>query len=217
MPFSPVKVLLVDDHQIVLDSLSMLLSTCDEVQIVGNATSGARALTILELKEADILITDQRMPGMSGTDLCLQVRRRFPKVRIMMLSMAEDAAQIKEAIKAGVMGYVLKKADAAELIRAIRIVADGKKYFSEEVILELASAAGENLDDGRPETISRLTSREMEVLCLIAKEFSTNEIAEKLFISVPTVETHRRNLFQKLEVKSAVGVALYAIRHNLID
>jgi DNA-binding NarL/FixJ family response regulator len=217
MPFSPVKVLLVDDHQIVLDSLSMLLSSSDEVQIVGNATSGTKALTILEFKEVDVLITDQRMPGMSGTDLCLQVRRRFPKIRTIMLSMAEDANHIKEAIQAGVMGYVLKKADAAELLRSIRTVAGGKKYFSEEVILELASAAGENMNENRPDAISRLTSREMEVLCLIAKEYSTSEIAEKLFISVPTVETHRRNLFQKLEVKSAVGVALYAIRHNLID
>lgn len=217
MPFSPVRVLLVDDHQIVLDSLSMLLSTCDEVQIVGNATSGMQALSILEVQDTDIVVTDQRMPGMSGTDLCFQIRQRFPSVNVMMLSMAEDAGQIKEAIKAGVMGYVLKKADAAELIKAIRIVGSGRKYFSEEVILELASVSGENIPEGRPETIARLTAREMEILRLIAKEYSTSEIAEKLFISVPTVETHRRNLFQKLDVKSAVGVALFAIRHNLID
>jgi DNA-binding NarL/FixJ family response regulator len=130
--------------------------------------------------------------------------------------MAEDAGHIRDAIKAGVNGYILKKTGKEELQKAINKILEGKKYYSEAVIDELAATAGDDLNDAQPETIEHLTAREIEILKLISKEKSTAEIAEELFISVSTVETHRANLMKKLSVKSAIGMVKFALKHQLV-
>jgi DNA-binding NarL/FixJ family response regulator len=131
--------------------------------------------------------------------------------------MAEDAYHIREALRAGVHGYVLKRATKEELEKAVEKIMTGKKYYSEAVIDELASSPDDDYNNARPETIEHLTTRELEILKLITMEFSTSEIAEKLFISVATVETHRGNLMKKLCVKSAIGMAKFALKHGLVD
>lgn len=130
--------------------------------------------------------------------------------------MAEDATYIREAIKAGINGYILKKSGREELEKAIYTLMTGRKYYSEAVIEELSFSATDDLNDSQPNTILHLTSREIEVIKLIANEFSSNEIAKVLCISMPTVESHRRNLMQKLNVKSIAGVVKYAMRHGLV-
>lgn len=210
------KVLLVDDHQIVLDSLSLLLSSFEGLSVAGAYTDGRQALQYYQEHGADIVITDMRMPGFSGVELCSDIRRFDPDVKVLMLTMVEDVKQIREAIKAGVNGYVLKMADADELLLAIRTILDGRRYYSDEVVIELAVGKDENLTT-KPGTFAKLTLRELEILRLVGKEMSTNEIAEKLFISVPTVETHRRNLMQKIGAKSVVGMVLFAVKHDLLN
>ncbi|WP_435357818.1 LuxR C-terminal-related transcriptional regulator [Emticicia sp. SJ17W-69] len=138
-------------------------------------------------------------------------------LKILLLTMAEDARHIREALRAGVHGYILKKTGKEELHTAILKLMDGKKYYSEAVIEELAATAVEDYNDARPETIEHLTAREIEILKLITQEQSTAEIAEKLFISISTVETHRANLMKKLNVKSAIGMVKFAIKHGLVD
>ncbi len=216
MNASCARVIIVDDHQIVLDSLSLLLGSFDGIQVTGKFTDGHKALLHYQQHGADILITDMRMPNMSGVVLCGEVRKINPDARVLMLTMVEDAKQIREAIKVGVNGYILKMTDAEELLLAIRTVLEGRKYFSEQVVVELAVVKDDAFTN-KTGAFARLTIRELEILRLVAKEFSTTEIADKLFISVPTVETHRRNLMQKIGAKSVVGLVLFAIKHELLD
>ncbi len=210
-----VRLLLVDDHKIVLDSLALLFSSMENIEVVGKLTKPQEVLQFIENQLVDVLISDLQMPEMSGIDLTLQLRNRFPLLKIILLTMVEDAHNIREAIRAGVNGYVLKTTGREELEKAISVVMDGKKFYSEDVISELASEEIEELIAKKPENVSQLTSREIEVLRLIVEELSSNEIAQKLFISLPTVESHRRNLMTKLKVKSSIGMVKYALRHGL--
>lgn len=208
------RILLVDDHQIVLDGLRLLFTTIDNVAIVGALSDCRRVATFLDHEETDIVICDLQMPHMTGIELTLQLRQQHPLIKVLLLTMAEDSKTIREAVRAGVYGYVLKRAGRAELEKAINYLMVGKKYYSDEILDELAASIPAMADDYEP--LAFLTEREIDVLKLIAAEHSTNEIAEKLFISVPTVETHRRHIMQKLGTKSVVGMVKFAMKHGLV-
>lgn len=212
-----IKILLIDDHQVLLDSLRLLFKSIDNVEVVGILNDSRQVAHFLDIQEVDILISDLHIPYLSGIDLTLQLRKTHPALKILLLTMAEDAPHIREALRAGVHGYVLKKTGKDELEKAILKLMEGKKYYSEAVIEELAATADEDFNDARPETIEHLTTREIEVLKLITMEKSTSEIAETLFISISTVETHRAKLMKKLNVKSAIGMVKFAIKHGLVD
>ena len=212
-----IKILLVDDHQIILDSLSLLFSSVQDVEIAGKLNDSREVITFLSNHDVDILVSDLHMPNLNGIDLTLKIRELFPKVKILLLTMEENAISIRDAIQAGINGYILKKSGKEELERAIKTILAGKKYFSEEVIEELTNLNTTDLNDTFIDTIIHLTSREIEIIKLIALELSTNEMADKLFISATTVETHRANIMKKLGVKTSIGVTKYAIKHKLID
>ncbi len=209
------KVLLVDDHLLVLEGLSFLLSSFEGLEVTGTYTDGREAVKHYQQHGADIVITDMRMPSMSGVEVCEQLRQLNPEVKVLILTMMEDGKYVRQAIKNGVNGYVLKMADPEELLLAITTVLKGRQYFSEELVLEFAVDKDEN--HAKKVTSAKLTLRELEILRLVGKEMSTNEIADKLFISVPTVETHRRNLMQKIGAKSVVGMVLFAVKNDLLD
>ncbi|WP_028669038.1 response regulator [Runella zeae] len=211
-----IQIVLVDDHQIIMDGLKYLFESITNVKVVATFTDSRRVVPFLELHpEVDLIVADLHMPHLTGIDLTLQIRHLYPQVKVLLLTMAEDATHIREAVKVGVNGYILKKTSREELEKALKYLMAGKKYYSEEVIDELASSPTDDLNNARPDTIQRLTSREVEVLKLISQEKSTAEIADSLFISVPTVETHRRSLMMKLNAKNVVGLVKYAIRHGL--
>lgn len=213
-----IRVLITDDHQIVLDSLSLLISTIPAMEVVGTLNDSRKVLGFLDTHEIDILVTDLSMPYLSGVALTLQVRQKFPNLKILMLTVSEDAGNIRQAFQAGVSGYVMKKANRAELERALTTVARGEKYFSEAVMRELlspASLAATSNEEIPSEPIA-VTARELEIIRLIAQELSTSEIAERLFISVGTVETHRHNILRKLGVKNAIGIIKYAVKNKLV-
>jgi DNA-binding NarL/FixJ family response regulator len=212
-----IKLILVDDHQVILDSLKLLFKTIENVEVVATLNDSRNVISFLDNEAIDIIISDLHMPYLSGIDLSLKLKDKHPKTKIILLTMAEDALHIREALRAGVDGYVLKKASKEELEKAILQVMDGKKYYSEAVIGELASSPDDDLNNHKAENIEKLTSREIEILKLVTMEYSTSEIAEKLFISVPTVESHRGNLMRKLQVKSAIGMVKYALKHGLVD
>ncbi|CAH0997784.1 Oxygen regulatory protein NreC [Emticicia aquatica] len=212
-----IKILLIDDHQVLLDSLRLLFNSIENVEVVGTLNDSRKVSHFLNDVGVDILVSDLHMPFFSGIDLALQFKKTHPNLKILLLTMAEDAQHIREALRAGVHGYILKKTGKEELHTAILKLMDGKKYYSEAVIEELAATADEDYNDARPETIEHLTAREVEILKLITQEQSTAEIAEKLFISISTVETHRANLMKKLNVKSAIGMVKFAIKHGLVD
>ncbi len=210
----PIRVLLCDDHQIVLDSLSLLIASMTNIEVVGALNDSRKVSDFIEVHDVNVLLTDMSMPFLTGTDLALRVRSDFPHVKILMLTVSEDVETVREAFQAGVSGYVMKTAGKKELEKAIITVAGGEKFFSESVMFKLVSHPGAVEEaDAKPAAV---TTRELEVIKLIAQEMSTSEIAEHLFVSVGTVETHRHNILRKLGVKNAIGIIKYAMRHKLI-
>ncbi|RYU97193.1 response regulator [Emticicia agri] len=210
----PVKVLLADDHEILLESLATSINASSEIEVVSTATNGEEVLKKLDIYEVDVLVCDMQMPIMDGITTVLQVRQSFPEVRILMLTMLEDNIPIRSAIQAGASGYILKKSKKAELEKAILAVASGKKYFNEELLASLTHEEEYNAVDYQHQS---LTERELEVLILIAEEYSSQQIANKLFISLNTVESHRKNIFRKLNIKNLAGIIKYALQHKLIQ
>ncbi|WP_188556732.1 response regulator [Hymenobacter glacieicola] len=214
----PISLLLVDDHPVVVEGIKGMLRPETGLQVVAQAYSGTEALSILADRHPyiQVAVLDLNMPEMSGIELARAIRSRWPHIRVLILSMFHDHATVAEMLEAGGSGYVLKTANRAELSDAIRQVAVGRSYFSHDVAATLLQnmhipAA---LEGSRP---AELTSREREILQLIAQEYSNQAIAEALFISERTVETHRRNLFTKTNSKSVVGLIQYALRHKLIS
>jgi two-component system nitrate/nitrite response regulator NarL len=204
-----IKLFLLDDHQIMLDGMRSLLHDDDVFAIVGDATRGDHALKEIALCHPDIVVTDISMPGMNGIEFTKQLRQQNPQVKILVLTVSAAEFNISELLKNGVSGYVLKNAGREELRKALMKISRGEKYFSSEVaegIVNLKTTGAE----------SHLTVRELEVLNLVAKEFSNQQIAEKLFISERTVESHRKNIFRKTGAKSIVGLIRFAIDNGLV-
>ncbi|GAB4013656.1 response regulator transcription factor [Spirosoma sp. KCTC 42546] len=215
---SSIRVLLTDDHEIILDSLSLLLSRIEGVEVIGTLNDSRQVVNFLHENEVDILLTDMDMPLLNGINLTLQVRQQFPQIKVLMLTVSEDADKIREAFRAGISGYVMKRAGKAELEKAIKTLARGEKYFSESVMTQLMALPVDTIrpSDEAPAPITPLTDREIEIIKLVAQELSTNAIADKLFISPGTVETHRHNILRKLGVKNSIGIIKYAVKHGLL-
>jgi DNA-binding NarL/FixJ family response regulator len=213
------RILIADDHEIFLDSLSMLIATFPDVEVVGNCKNALEVLDFLQNQTVDLLITDYKMPQMTGIELTLQLRQKYPKIKVLMLSVSEEAEMIREAFQAGVWGYMMKKSGKAELQKAIESIKNGQRYFSESVVFELMRLG---LTDNIPQNeisqeFNQLTEREIEIIRLISKELSSQEIAEKLFIAPKTVETHRHNILKKLGLKNTVGLVKYALKNGLVE
>lgn len=209
------RLLLVDDHQLILDSLQTLFVSMPGVEVVGLINDSRRVSDTLAQTAVDVLLCDLHMPHLSGIDLTLCLRKTHPTVKVLLLTMAEDAPTIREAVRAGVAGYALKRAGRDELEKAVTTLRRGQRYFSPDVMEQLAQLDEKNT--GGHDLLSSLTDREVDVLRLVADENPTHRIAEKLFISIPTVETHRRHLMQKLGVKSVVGMVKFAMKHGLVS
>jgi len=213
-----INLLLVDDHQMVIEGIKTLLKTDPVVRVVAQANSGEEALRRLrEHPEVQLAIVDLNMPQMSGVELTRHIRAGYPSIRVMALSMFHDHASVMEVLEAGGSGYLLKNTTKTELSSAIRDVAAGRTHFSQEVGQTLL----QNLDvpsqrGPAAEQPVELTSREKEILQLVAQEKSNHDIAEALFISERTVETHRKNILTKTNCKSVVGLIQYALKHKLI-
>lgn len=204
------KILLVDDHTILLDGIASLLRQEDDLTVIGKVGSAEDALAFLKTNQPDLVITDYNMPGMDGLSLLHTVKRLFPQTKIILLSMHDEVHLVKEILKAGVDGYVLKKDTHKELLNAIRDVRQNKVYLSSDVNKLLITNLN-NPDEGK-----LLTDREREILKLIAKEYTNKNIAEELFISERTVETHRKNIFKKTGTNNLVGLIKFAYANNLI-
>jgi DNA-binding NarL/FixJ family response regulator len=206
-----IKVVLVDDHHIVLDGLGSLLTGDGDFDVLAAVHSGEEALKFLETAQPQILLTDYTLPGVSGLDFVRQVRKRFPQVKIVVLSMHDEAQIIKAVLKEGIEGYLLKNIQHSELKNALHHVSQGLPYVSPEVTRLLMEEMNRPSDEHE-----LLTDRELDVLRLIAKEFPNKAIAEKLFISERTVETHRKNIFRKTKTTSLVGLIKFAFEQKLV-
>lgn len=205
-----INVFLVDDHQMVLDGLMSLLQNYPQINICGYANNSLEVLEQLKNHTVDILITDIQMPGLSGVELTKLVKDYSPSIKVICISMLGNKFIISEMIKAGVSGFILKSTGKQELISAITQVYEGNNYFSQDITKEMMNTFGDHSES------SRLTNREIEIIKLIGKEFSNKQIADQLFISERTVETHRKNIFRKTGTQNIVGLINYAYREHLI-
>jgi DNA-binding NarL/FixJ family response regulator len=212
------RILIADDHHLVAESLSMLLGTVDGFHVVGTVNNGWQALSFAEKNTVDIVLADYHMPLLNGIEMTMRLKDTSPKTRSIMLTMSEEAQHIKEALKVGIYGYVMKSAEKPELINAIRTVANGEKYFSERIVKKLAEIPEYQSPNGktRVEDVNPLTKREIEILKLITEDLSNIEIGDRLHISTTTVETHRRNLMKKLGVNSAIGMMRWGLRNGVV-
>ena len=208
-----ISVALVDDHQIVIDGLMSLLKGHEKFRFVFATTNPAEVIKKIGETPVDILLTDVMMPHLAGNILARQVKEKYPAVKILALSMSGQGDTVNEMINdADISGYVLKNIGKQELIKALEKIAAGGIYFSDDVIAELQRTnqrKKENED-------AHLTNREIEILRLIEKEYNNKQIAEALFISERTVETHRKNIFRKTNTNSVIGLVKYAYEHKLI-
>ncbi len=204
------RVVLVDDHAIVLDGIKSLLEKVEGLKVDRTFNTGKDVLKYLETEECDLLITDYSIPGIDGLALIHTVRRIRPDMRVVVLSMHNEVHLVKEILKSGIHAYVLKNDSHKELVQAIEEVMAGRMFMSSDVSKMLIRDM-QNPDEGK-----LLTDREREILKLIAKEYSNKQIAEELFISERTVETHRKNIFRKTGTSSLVGLIKFAYANNLI-
>lgn len=204
------KVFLVDDHTILLDGIKSILEKEESLTIAGHAASAEEALQALKMTEIDLLITDFHLPGMDGLALIRAIKKVSPQVKIIMLSMHDETHLVKEILKEGVNAYVLKKDSHIELLDAIAAVKNGKVFLSDAINKMMIQSLQ------FPDEERLLTDREREVLKLIAKEYNNKMIAEELFISERTVETHRKNIFRKTKTNNLVGLIKFAYANNLI-
>ena len=213
MAIKKIRLAIVDDHQLVIDGLLSLLSGYDGFEIVHTSNEPKKMLDMLKADPPDILLTDVMMPGMSGQELAREVKVKLPAIKILALSMNGEGDLVNSMIEeSDIAGYVLKNIGQKELIHALEKIAGGGIYFSEEVLQEMtrASARKKEKED------VRLTDREIEIIRLIEKEYSNKQIAETLFISERTVETHRKNIFRKTETSGVIGLIKYAYERKLI-
>lgn len=204
------KIFLTDDHVILLSGLMKILSTEDDLEVTGAASKVAETLEKLTYTKVDLLITDYNLPDGDGLSLVQVVKRKYPKMKIIVLSMHDEPHLVREILKEGIDGYLLKKDSHTELINAIKAIKEGHIYLSSDINAMLVKGLY-----GKEEN-SLLTTREREILKLIAKEYTNRNIAEELFISERTVETHRKNIFRKTGTNNMVGLIKFAYANNLI-
>ena len=211
-----IRIVIVDDHQIFIDGVKELMNSIDEIEVVGIANNGIDLIDLLTKQEADVILMDVNMPKMDGIEATKHVVKHYPETKVLMLTMHDSRMFIEKLIRIGAHGYVLKNTGKAELKLAIETVQNGKNYYSTEVTQRIIEVMQMKEKKKKKTGNVELTEREKDVLKLIAQELTSNEIAEKLFISHHTVESHRKNLIAKLGVRSVAGLVKYAVQIGLI-
>ncbi|MBI1222287.1 MAG: response regulator [Bacteroidetes bacterium] len=215
----PARIFIVDDHQVLIDGIKLLLRKDHSIHFSKEANSSEEALELLDRchNEIDILITDISMNGMSGLDLIEIVKKRYSHIRVIILSMYKDPEKISAIMESDAEGYVLKNSGKQELLEAIHKVYQGGNYYSPEVIGSFMRHRNAESKKQKKDIREVLTAREIEIVQLICKEMTTAEIAEKLFISPRTVDTHRKHILEKTDSRSVVSLIKLAFEHRLIS
>ena len=208
-----ISLAVVDDHQIVIDGIRSILQGQETFKIAIETTNPLDVVTLLSKTPVDILLTDIMMPGMNGAELAKAVRAAFPEIKIVALSMSGQGDLVNQMINdSDIAGYVLKNISKQELLKALEKIAAGGIYFSEDVLAEMIKESEKKKEAEQ----AHLTMREIEIIRLIEKELSNKQIADTLFLSERTVETHRKNIFRKTKTNSLIGLIKYAYEHKLI-
>ena len=205
-----IKVFIVEDHMVVVEGIRSLLENERDIEVIGNAENGAFCIRFFQTNTADVILMDINLPDMSGIDLCKVIRENYPGIMVLALSTFNQGTYISKMMESGANGYLLKNAGRHEIIQALHDVVKGKTYLSFEAGQALKSAILSNPQQ------PLLTKREKEILLLITEGLTNIQIGEKLFISIDTVESHRKNLYSKLGVKNTAMLMRYAIENDLM-
>lgn len=220
-PTEPIRVLVVDDHELFRRGLEIVLAQEEDIQVVGEAGDGAEAVEKAADLLPDIVLMDVRMPRRGGIEACTSIKEVAPSARIIMLTISDEEADLYDAIKAGATGYLLKEISTDEVTAAIRAVADGQSQISPsmaaKLLTEFKSMIQRTGEDQRLVPAPRLTGRELEVLKLVATGKNNRDIARALFISENTVKNHVRNILEKLQLHSRMEAVVYAMREKILD
>jgi DNA-binding NarL/FixJ family response regulator len=211
-----IKVLLADDHAVLRDGLRMVLDAQTGISVVGEAEDGRQALEMVERLHPDVVVMDIAMPNMNGAEATRQIKRRFPGVKVLILTMHENEQYLAQIVNAGAIGCVLKRSAGTELVTAVRAAARGESYFSPAMATMMLDGYRMHLAvDGRDES-DRLTEREREILQLVAEGKTNQEIADLLVVSIKTVQTHRAHMMEKLDAHDRTELVKHAIRLGMI-
>lgn len=216
-----IKILVVDDHSLVRDGIVAMLESCSDFEVIGEACDGEEAINKAYLMMPDLVLMDIILPGMNGVEAARIIKDKVKEIKILFLSMEVSEEYINEILKFGAEGYVLKDIRKSELANAVRMAVTGTPYFSKG-ISDLVFKRYRELNSGetpaRHEPASdKLTEREVEILRLLSQGISKKDIAEQLFISTRTIDAHRSNIMEKLDLKSTVEMVKYAIRKQIIE
>jgi DNA-binding NarL/FixJ family response regulator len=213
------KLMIVDDHQIVIDGIKSSLEDYTDILVIAEALNGKEALDKLARQQIDIVLMDVDMPVMNGFETTGEIVRQYPKVKIITLTMFNEKSLINKMLEAGVSGYLLKSVGKEELYKAIREVGDGNQYLGADIALSMAKPEYKDIlsKQNKITPITPLSTREIEILKCIAQGLSNTEASKKLFISARTVDNHRTNIMKKLDVHNIAGIIRYAIQNNIIE
>ena len=211
----PTRVLLVDDHTLVRAGIHSLLNNMEGIEVVAEVGDGREALNLVRTHRPDVVLMDIAMPGLNGLEATAHIAKEFPQVRVIILSMHVNEEYVIKALRAGAMSYVVKGADTSELEIAIKAATRGETYLSPGVSKHVVTDYIQRIS-GEVTSVELLTPRQREILQLIAEGYSTKKIAQTLSISVKTVETHRMQLMERLEIHDITGLVRYAIRVGLV-
>jgi DNA-binding NarL/FixJ family response regulator len=220
---TPIRIVLVDDHALVRAGIRSLLTQSRGISVVGEAGDGYEAIELIREHRPDLVLLDITMQKMNGLETLHRIKKEFPRVRVLVLTMHTNEEYVLWAMQAGASGYLLKGADAGELERAVRAVAQGQTYLSPEISTHVIEEYRRRVSGTRGKRpvgkspFEQLTARQREILQLIAEGYTTKEIAAKLGLSVKTVETHRMELMKRLDVHDVAGLIRYAIRMGLVS
>lgn len=217
---NPIRVLLAEDHNVVREGLHLLLDAQRDIKVVGEATNGRQAVALARECRADVAVLDISMPDLDGLQAASLIRAECPHTQILILTMHESDVYFFRALEAGAAGYVLKKAASEDLIKAVRAVAQGEAFFYPSMARKLLDSYlrhGQSEAPAGPPGYEELSDREREIMFLLVRGRTNQEIAEQLVISPSTVQTHRTHILQKLDLETTVDLVRYAIRHGLIE
>jgi len=208
------RILIVDDHQLVLDGISGFIKHNDRYELIGQGNNGEEAIKYADILSPDLILMDIDMPIISGIQATREIKRLYPNIKIIIISMHNEKGIIKKVLNEGADGYLIKNSSKDEMIEAIDKVLSGEKYFSEDVsnIIENKNTTQDDVG-----IINQLTQREIEIIEFVALGLTNKEIAEKLFISHRTVDTHRTNVMKKIKVTNVAGLIRFAFSHKLIQ
>jgi two-component system, NarL family, response regulator NreC len=211
-----IKVLLVDDHAILREGLRMVLDAQSGITVVGEAGDGRQALDMVQNLQPDVVVMDIAMPNMNGAEATRQIKRRFPRIRVVVLTMHENQHYLAQIVNAGATACVLKRSAGTELVTAVRAAARGESYFSPTMASMMLDVYRKRLMEEGSDELALLTEREREVLQLVAEGKTSQAIADQLFVSIKTVQTHRMHIMEKLDAHDRTDLVRHAIRLGVI-